>query len=198
MADSTEPEFIEYDFDPNNLPDEYLRAIGLTIACASQTESILQNFIGGVLKIDLIETRALTAHMSMPLKDDIARALAELSAPNMVELDAIDDVLDRVWDAMQKRNALAHNALIRHPDTGQVLSWREQARGSFRGTLTPISAKEIENDAALVYQAGMDLQEFMMRRGIAPHDRNAPLRAPLKRSKEARAKRRDLRSGEAG
>lgn len=181
----------KYDFNPYKLPNEYLRAVGLVIACASQTESILQNFIGAVLKIDLIETRALTAHMSMPLKDDIARALAELSAPTASELDAIDDILDGVWDAMQKRNTLAHNAIIRRVETGEILSWREQARGSFSGKLTPIQSEEIERDAEVIYQAGMALQGFMIERNLHPLDRDTLPRVPIKRTKKAREARRN-------
>ena len=41
----TEPAII-YDFDPNNLPDEYLNAIGLVMASASQTDSIMRDFLG--------------------------------------------------------------------------------------------------------------------------------------------------------
>jgi hypothetical protein len=153
---------------------------------------VLQDFIGGLLKIDMAETRALTAHMSMPLKDDVARALAELNAPTSDELDLVDDVLDDVWNAMQKRNTFAHNAFCMHPETGEVMSWREQARGSLSGKLSPISANEIERDAALIYYAGMKLQGIMMTRNIAPVGRVGPLREPLKRTKAARESRRHL------
>jgi hypothetical protein len=187
---------IIYDFDARNLPSEYLRAIGLVIASASQTETVLQDFIGGLLQIDNIETKALTVHMSVPLKGDIIRALVELSAPSAEEVDKVDDLLDAVCDALQKRNNVAHNAFLIHPDTREILGWREKARGQLVGTLTPISAKEIEDDAASIYKAGMELFEFMLARGIAPDFREGPLRENLKRTQKARAERRNLRGGD--
>ena len=53
-----------YDFNPNNLPGDLLRAVGLMVTAASQTEYIVQEFIGAVLGIDEAEVPALTAQMS--------------------------------------------------------------------------------------------------------------------------------------
>ena len=64
MPDSTngpenQPSII-YDFDPRNVPNEILRAIGLVTAAAAQTERILQTFIGALLKIDNIQGQRTT------------------------------------------------------------------------------------------------------------------------------------------
>ena len=47
-----EEEFRNLDFDPRNLPRDYLEAIGLACASYAQTEDHLQMAIAGLLKID--------------------------------------------------------------------------------------------------------------------------------------------------
>jgi hypothetical protein len=180
-----------YDFNPNNLPPEYLRAIGLVTSVSSQTESILKDFIGALLRIDNIQTLALCTHMNIPLKNDIIRTLAELEAPTVNEIDKIDDLLDAVKDALEKRNVIVHNAFMIHPDTKEIFSHRLKARGSFQLELKPVSAKEIEEDAALIYKAGMDIMNFMISRKLSPSLRGRPLRESPNRSKKARASRHE-------
>ena len=77
--------FVIYDFNPNNLPAEFLLAVGLVITCASQTEEIMPEFMGALLRADNVETIALGVHMSAPMQDDIIRAVAELNAPSASE-----------------------------------------------------------------------------------------------------------------
>jgi hypothetical protein len=115
---------IVYDFNPNNLPPDFLRAVGLVIACASQTEEVMRNFMGIVLGVDNIETEALGTHMSFPMKDDIIRSIFELNAPSASFVDEVDDILDDIRDAMQLRNVVAHNEFAIHPDTGEIFSLR--------------------------------------------------------------------------
>ncbi len=189
--DSGGNELVIYDFDPHNLPPEMLRAIGLVVAASSQTESVVQDLIGGLLRIDMIDAKALTTHMSAPLKDHVVRALSELRAPSPSEVDALDDLLDRINTAYEKRNLIVHNSLARHPDTGEVFSLREQARGSLKVSLQRVTASEFEAAAELIYRAGMDLMEFMMSRGLQPHLPEGPLREALDRRPKARALRRD-------
>jgi hypothetical protein len=190
LNDSAENhESVIYDFDPNNLPAEFLQAIGLTIATASQTEHVMRDFIGALLTIDNADTLALCTHLSAPLKDDIIRALAELKAPRASEVDAIDDMMDRIRDAMAKRNSIAHNAFAQHPKDGAILAMKETARGSLQVDLAPITAGELRAVAKEIYDAGMALQEFMMTRGLGPRFRTEPLREPLNRKQKARRKR---------
>lgn len=179
-----------YDFDPHNLPDGFLEAVGLVITAASQTEYVMCEFIGALLNIDVNESTALTAHMTVPLKDDIIRCLAELNAPSASEVDQIDDILDDIRSAIDKRNIIAHNALIRDPNTNEVFTMRERARGSLQISLTPISVEEIRESAREIYEAGMRLMSFMISRGLGTSVRTEPLREPLNRRKAARAQRR--------
>lgn len=182
---------IIYDFDPNNLPPEYLASIGLVVASASQTDHVMRDFIGSYLGIDMAESLALGAHMSTPMKDDIIRALVELNAPGASDVDELDDILDRVRKIAARRNAVAHNAFARHPETGQVFTVRERARGSLQVEMKPIEVAELNEIAAEMHASGMSLMEYMMARGIGPREREAPLREPLNRRQKARQARRD-------
>jgi hypothetical protein len=64
---------IIYDFSPDKLPADLLRAIGLTIACAAQTEDMLNAAIGGCLGVDAEYTIATTAHMTVPIQRSVFR-----------------------------------------------------------------------------------------------------------------------------
>ena len=72
------PTDIVYDFDPRNLPEELLAAIGLTIASFVQIEGHLQSAIAGCAGIDIEYGKAITTHMSMPLKISVLRSVAEI------------------------------------------------------------------------------------------------------------------------
>jgi hypothetical protein len=188
-------EMVIYDFDPNNLPPEYLRAVGLVAMASAQTESVVGDFIGCLLGIDNIETLALTTHMAGPLKDHVARALIEMKTNSSNVVDDVDDLLDAIDEAMKRRNVVVHNPLIIHPKTKEVLSHRLKARGSLRLELRPISVKEIEEDARLIHEVGMALVGFMMDRGLEPITRTKPLMEYLDRGKKAREVRRAVRNG---
>lgn len=179
-----------YDFNPKNLPDEYLKAIGLIIACASQTEVIMRDFMGILIGVDNIETIALGAHMSLPMKDDVIRAVVELNAPSASAVDEVDDILDRIREAMQLRNNVAHNGFAIHPDTGEVYILREKARGSLQVEFKSVTAQELVDSADEVYLAGMALQAYMTKSGLGPRVREKQLREPLNRKKKAREQRR--------
>lgn len=181
---------IVYDFDPNNLPPEYLQAIGKVVAASAQTEFILQKLIAGLLGIDNVQSVALGAHLTFPLKDHIIRTLAELSAPSLQELDKLDDLLDAVKDALDKRNTIVHNSFAIHPN-GQVFSYRVKARGSLQAELKPVTFEEMEKDAALVYKVGMDIFSYMVLKGLLPAHRTSVPRATPNRGKKARQDRKD-------
>lgn len=185
-----------YDFDPQNLPPEFLKAIGLMAAASAQTEAVMQHLIGSFLQIDLPTTLGLTAHMSAPLKDQAARTLVELSSATQEHIDELDDLLDAVQEAGRKRNIVVHNSLVRHPVTGEVFSYRESARGSLQVSLQPVRVEEIERDAALLYKAGVDIMGFMVKHGLSQPDRVWPIRPAVSRGQKARAERRT--GGSAG
>lgn len=185
---------IIYDFDPNNMPPDLLQAIGLMAMCSAQTEGVMQNFIGAVLQIDNLEAIALTAHMSAPLKDQVARALIELNGLSEGTVDTVDELLDAISEAAAKRNVVVHNSLARHPETGEVFSYRQVARGSLQVSLQAVSVDEIKKDAAAIYDAGVELLRFMIAYDLVPIDRSRSRLAPMNRRKKARAERVERRN----
>jgi hypothetical protein len=193
---TAEPSLV-YDFDPRNLPPELLRAVGLITAASAQTEHIMQEFIGGLLGIDAMEAIALTNHMAGPLKDQVARALIELNGTSAWSVDTVDDLLDAIKAATDKRNILVHNALARHPETGEVFSIRYQARGSLSVSMQRVNIEQIEKDAALIYEAGINLMRFMLAFGITPRARTRVIHSPLNRGKKERKMRKDRKVGNA-
>jgi hypothetical protein len=182
---SEDPSVI-YDFDPRNLPPELLQALGLVTAAAAQTESIVQRFIGGLLAIDEIETISLTAQMSANLREQVVRSVLELNAANSWVVDTVDDLMDAIAVATDRRNQLVHTSMARNPETGEVFSVRFKARRSLNLDMDLIDVSQIEKDAAEIYEAGMKLMQFMMMFGILPADRTRPIREELDRRPKAR------------
>ena len=90
-----------YDFDPRNLPEEFLTQIGLAITCASQTEDMFAMAIMGCAGLDSEYGGAVTTHMTMPLKFSVLRSVAEIRL-EVGQLDQLDDLLEDVDAAMNK------------------------------------------------------------------------------------------------
>ncbi|HBR67898.1 MAG TPA: hypothetical protein DEA55_00805 [Rhodospirillaceae bacterium] len=189
-----EPKII-WDFDPRNLPPKFLQAVGLLAGASAQTEHVLGKFIGGLLGIDAIQALALTSNMTIPLKERVIRALAELRAPDLQELDKIDDLIDAAIAAFEKRNTVLHNPFMIHPETEEIFSHRLRVKGSLHLELKVITIEEIEQDAITLYEIGMRIMEFIDSRGLFPPIPIKPLRKAPNRGKEAREKRRNPTTG---
>ena len=181
---------IIYDFDPQNLPDDYLRAIGLVVVAATETENVMRDFIGAMLNIDNVDSIALCTPMPFPLKNQIIRTLNELKAPKASELDELDDIFDRIEAAIQKRNSIAHSSFPIHPETKQVYRYKEKARGALSAEMVEVTVEELIGIAKEINESGLLLMEFMMKRGLGPQHRTEPLREPISRGKKAREGRR--------
>lgn len=176
---------IIYDFDPNNLPPDYLAAIGLVTACWAQTDDIVQSFVGACLGVDALYSTAVTAHMAVPLRDNVARAVAQIRLDDLDHLDELDAILDRVNTSAEKRNAIAHHCWCRHPQTGQVYIHKITARGTVIGDLVPLAVDQIKSDATFIYLAGLELVRFMHTVGLEAtfppaRDRRSKTRAARK------------------
>lgn len=187
------PEII-YDFDPRNLPPDYLETIGLVTACWAQTDHTVQTFVGACLGVDALYSIAVTAHMAVPLRDGVARAVAQLRIDDLDRLDELDVILDRVKVAADKRNLLAHHGWCRHPKTGQVYIFKETARGTVAGSLILLSVEQIKSDAMFIYETGIDLLQFMyavgLGLGLGPNF--PPFRDHSSKTRAARKARRKM------
>jgi len=187
-----------YDFDPRNLPQELLAAIGLMTASAAQTESCVEDAIVGCLGVDFEYGIALTTHMAAPLRDSVLRSVAEIRIDNLDALDELDGLLDTINEGFIKRNAVVHHTWCRDPDTNAIFTVKETARARVESELLPMSINQVKSDAIFVYGAGMNLYSFLMRHNLLP-PYPTTLRLRGHKSKAARKKRRAamLKSGGA-
>jgi hypothetical protein len=183
----TEPKII-YDFDPRNLPQEYLTAIGVAVTSSAQTESVIELAIAGCLGVDQEYGAAITTHMAAPLRFSALRALAEIKIDNLDALDELDDLLVEAETAGVKRNAIAHHSWCRDPKTGEVFTVKEVARTSYAMDLIPMPIDAVKADAEFIYEIGMKLMVFINKHGVMPS--NSPLRNRFHKTKPERKKRR--------
>jgi hypothetical protein len=179
-----------YDFDPRNLPQDLLAAIGLMTTSAAHTESCVDEAIAGCLGIDHEYGQAVTTHMTMPLRFDVLRSAAEIRIDDLDALDALDDLLDRLTKAFAKRNAVVHHMWCRDPETGNVVMVKETARQRVEIETIPMSADQVKDDALFVYEAGIALFWFLKSHNLLPPLPTAP-RPRWHKSKEERKKRRE-------
>jgi hypothetical protein len=184
----------EYDFDPRNFPKDLLSAIGLMTTSAAQTESIVEMAIHCFLDIDFEFGKAVTTHMSMPQRFSALRASAEIRIDDLDALDQLDELIDKVEIAFEKRNAVVHRTWCRDPDNGDMFTLKDVARVSVRTDLISMSIDGVRQDALFVYDAGMELMTFLMRHGFQlkwpPTNRYRG-----HKSRAERKKRRELRAG---
>jgi hypothetical protein len=188
-------EYPIYDFNPQSLPLELLQNIGFVAMAAAQLEAAVQDLIGALLGADGIETKALTLHMAAPLKDQVVRSLVGINAMSAETIDETDELMDRVKDALERRNVVLHNSIIKHPD-GTLWSLRERSRGELQVELSPIDVESIKEDAALIYHVSIQVIQFMNAYGIAPKNRTRPRHPMINRGKKARSDRIDARRNE--
>lgn len=180
---------IYLEFNPNKIPSEYLEAIGLVTASSAHTEAIIQEAIAGLAQLDVERGLAITTHMSAPLRDDVLRALAEIHLDDLDDLDLLDDLLDNINEQFKKRHLYVHNQVCINPATKDVALVKTSARGSVRMEDYPLSVAAIRADALAIYQAGLELFQFLGAKGLLPTLPSQPYGRAHK-SKSARKKRR--------
>ena len=178
----------DYDFDPRNLPQDLLAAIGLMTTSAAHTESCVDEAIAGCLGIDYEFGQAVTTHMTMPLRFDVLRSAAELRIDDLDALDALDVLLGRLKEAFTKRNAVVHHMWCRDPKTDDAFMVKETARQRVDIEAILMSADQVKDDALFVYDAGMDLFWFLKAHNLLPP---FPTALRPRKSKEERKKHRE-------
>jgi len=174
---------------PRNLPHDLLAAIGLMTTSSAQTEHCVQAAIAGCLGVDFEYGKAVTTHMTAPLRDSVLRSVAEIKIFSLDTLDELDKILDWVNEGYGKRNSIVHHPWCRDPETGAVFTHKETARTRLESDLVPMTVDQVKRDALFVYEAGMALYMFLMRHKLLP---SAPPDRPRgHKSKAARKKRRE-------
>lgn len=178
------------DFDPNNLPQDYLAAIGLMSAASSSTDDVIETAIAGVLGLDQEQGYAVTCHMSAPQRMSVLRSAAEIHFDNPKRLDLLDDLLNAIQTATEERNRMIHGSWCILPSKGTVFLIQLRARTHVEQTMTPVTVDEIRAAANALYEAGMELHRFVIMAGILPafpRERERGVNTPKAR-KAARAK----------
>ncbi len=179
---------IVYDFDPRNLPPEFLNAIGLAVAGFAQTEKIIELAIAGCLGVDAEYGAALTTHMPGPLRFSVLRSVAEIRIGDLNVLDELDNHLEELETASNKRNSIIHNQWYRDSETGNVFTVKEKARTRYEMELIPMTIDSVKGDALFIYQTGMNFMAFLTKNGLLPSLPSGRTRAH--KSKAARKRRR--------
>lgn len=150
------------DFDPRNLPQEHLAAIGLMSAAASVTDGTVQMAIAGMLGLDGEQGWAVTSHMPGPLRMSVLRSAAEIAIMNGKALDVLDEILDAIKKAVEDRNDMVHGQWATRPTDGKILLVQQQARTHVEARSRPVSVDEIKGKALALYEAGMSLLQFLI------------------------------------
>ena len=131
---------------------------------------------------------AVTTHMAAPLRDGVARAVAEIRIDDLDASDKLDTLLDRIKIAQDKRNSVSHDAWAIHPDSKKIFRVKKNARNSVSVSLIEASINEIKADAIFIHNAGMELYAFMRDQALMP--KFPPVRPRGHRTKAERKKRR--------
>ena len=178
-----------FDWNPYNLPQDLLEAIGQVTACFAQSEQTLSDAVAGCAGLDFEYGKALTTHMPMPLRFSALRSVAEIHIDDLDALDELDELLDQFDLAIQKRNAVAHNSWCRDPETNELFTLKETARTRLEADLLPMTVDHVKSDALFIYEVGMKLFVFLRNHRLLPSIPDTP-RARQHKSKAARKKRR--------
>jgi len=174
------------DFEPANLPREYLAAIGLMSAAASHTDSIVEMAIAGVLGVDGEQGWAVTSHMPAPLRTSVLKSAAEIVMTDEAALNRLDDILDAIKSAVEERNGMVHGSWCRRPSDNAVFLVRQEARTSVKISSIPVTVDQIELKALALYNAGIGLMEFILDMDIMPaypRTRNRTINTPSARKR---------------
>ncbi|MCJ9673706.1 MULTISPECIES: hypothetical protein [unclassified Neorhizobium] len=182
--------FRNLDFDPRNLPAKYLEAIGLAVACSAQTEDHMQLAITGCLGLDGELGWAITSHMTVPLRENVLKSVAEIKIDSLDDLDQLDELIDKVKLAAERRNAIVHNLWCRDEKTNDVFLLRTTARNTVKVDLVPMPLDTIIDDAKFIYGAGIELLNFLLSKGLMPSlpPRDRPRFHKTKAARKKRAK----------
>jgi hypothetical protein len=156
------------DFTPEKLPQDLLAALGQMAAAASQTETIIEMAIAGILGVDGERGYAITTHMPAPLRASVLRSAAEIRFADAAVLDELDIILDHIKLTQGYRNEMIHGSWCVHPTTGETILVSEEARTHVQVSSRPVTVDEIKLKAVALYEAGIDLMRFLIALDVVP------------------------------
>lgn len=180
-----------FDFEPANLPQDFLAALGLMSASASITDGVVEMAIVGMLGLDGEQGWAVTAHMPAPLRANVLKSAAEIRFSDPRILDELDVLLEAIKKATEARNEIIHGSWCRVPSTGQVMLVQQKARTHVEVSANPMTVDEVKLKATALYDAGMNLMQFIMAIGAVPDlpgDRPRGINTPKARKAASKKK----------
>lgn len=178
------------DFEPGNLPQDHLTAIGLMSASASHTDSIIEMAIAGMLGLDGEQGWAVTAHTSAPLRESILKSSAEIALQDEGALNELDTILKAISTAAAARNDMVHGSWCYRKSDDTVLLVQQEARTHVNVTSRPVAVNEIKLKAMALYEAGITLMRFLIavdKMPLLPKPRPRGVNTP--NARKARAKK---------
>lgn len=150
----------------DDMPPEYLKAIGDVVVRWNHLEQLLNNILGGLLANDPNDIRAkiVFAHMAFPQKLDIMASIAEeyLKNPANSFLEMYKPAMPLLRQAQVDRNLVIHSMWGFFD--GQVMRSLMTARGRFKFTWQPASIKEIQKASKSIDAARGSLRELLPER----------------------------------
>lgn len=165
-----------YDFDPRNLPQELLTAIGLAIAASAQTEGVLDQGIAGCAGLDMLFGAAITTEMSVNQKLNALSSTVEVRIFNPNLLADFDDSIIEIRELFGVRNQLAHDSWCRDTETGELFRIDANAKTQIDIKTVLTTVEQIKDHAAAMYEAGMELYRILIATNLLPVVPDGPRR----------------------
>ena len=157
-----------YDFNPRNLPNELLQAIGLLVASSAYTESIVDQGITGLLGLDWAFGLIVTTHLTMPQRFQMLETAAKRRIADPVVLGEFEVHIKKLNDAFDRRNRIVHQAWCCDPTSGELYLIKTSARKELKMEIVAIVDQKVPEDAQFMYQVGVDLYSFLGLNGLLP------------------------------
>ena len=150
-----------------DIPDEYLTEIGRVTTRWAILEGVLDLCLAKLTGKEITDPRSLIIfnHMAFPMKLDVLGALVSELLPGYPKLSAFPSVHQKLKQAQEKRNLIAHSRWGVHPETGQIEYSRLTARGKLKTSVTPISLDEVKAAAESVTDAAQALYLLVIEAG---------------------------------
>lgn len=160
-------EYMEFDFDPRKIPDTHALAVGRVSLCWTQTENIIEDVIAALARLSGTKGWAITSHMNFPMKCDALLSVSGLTLDGE-DQESLRLVIARLKILSEARNRYVHSYWAVHEGTGDIYITAIKARGKLKADHTKVALEDIETTAASIYQVGIDLLDFILKRGIFP------------------------------
>jgi len=142
------------------LSDAHLLAIGRVAAISSVLEHFVSRGVWSLLRIPDQKGHVITAHLSLPARLDMLKALADMHIANSTKSQKFNRLIKRLRIASENRNDIIH-AVWAFTETKQKKDVATLAKITVRGKLKTliktITPEDIENVSKEIWSATVEL-----------------------------------------